>query len=266
MSIVRVIKDKTHPYLIMNKTVLEDKRLSFKATGLLTYLLGKPDNWFINYYNLVHSKTDGIHSITSAFKELMKFGYIHKHQFRNNDGTYDSYSYLVFEKPETSSSIKTITQPKSGFPISDKPISDNHVLLINKRKKLIKAAAFKSSNKSNSKVNSAAYLEKTNKTTVIEKILTDLNISNQKIFFDSFPISDIFQYSTWIKERNCAMKNPTGFLYTSIKDKWMDNILLESKDPKSRLYYYRCSKCGKVFGYPDQISDYTFCNKCEGLL
>ncbi|GAJ21582.1 unnamed protein product, partial [marine sediment metagenome] len=110
-------------------------------------------------------------------------------------------------------------------------------------------------------VNSAAYLENLNKTTLIEKILHDLNISNQKIFFDSFPLSDIFQYSMWIKERNCAMRNPTGFLFTAIKEKWMDNILLEDYDPKSRLYYYRCNSCLKVFGYPEEIKDFYLCNK-----
>ncbi len=222
MSIVRVIKDKTHPYLIMNKTVLEDNRLSFKATGLLSYLLGKPDNWFINYYNLIHSKTDGIHSVTSAFKELLKFGYIHKHQFRNNDGTYDSYSYLVFEKPEKSNSIKTITQPKSGFPISDKPISDNQVLLINKRKINNKTPVTTLSNRpyitNDAKDN--LIQEKSKEQTIL--LLNELYVKNHKILFDNFDDFDIFTYADWMLTFKSRINNPTGFIIAALKGKWLD--------------------------------------------
>jgi DNA-directed RNA polymerase subunit RPC12/RpoP len=266
MSIIRVAKNKDNPYLIMNKTVLEDKRLSLKAKGLCCYLLGKPDDWYVSTDEIVSNSTNCIKSIWSAINELVNYGYMYKHQFRKEDGKYYSYNYLIFENPGGTPLKKTTTSPNRPFGSSDKGSSDNGILLINKSNKLLKEAAFKSSNKSNTIVKSDAYLEKTNKTTFIEKILSDLNISNHKIFFDTFPISDIFQYSMWVKQRNCKMSNPTGFLYTAIKDKWMDNILLESKDPKSLLYYYRCSECGKVFGYPDQIPDYILCNKCEGSI
>jgi hypothetical protein len=264
MSIIRVAKNRDNPYLIMNKTVLEDKRLSLKAKGLCCYLLGKPDNWYIHTDEIASNSKNGIKSIWSAIKELVKYGYMYKHPFRKEDGKYHSYNYLVFECPGGTPLIKTTTSPNRPFGSSDNGSSDNGTLLINNKELNNINAASKTLDKSNSKVKSAAYLKKLNKTTLIEKILSDLNISNQKIFFDSFPLSDIFQYATWIKERNCSMKNPTGFLYTAIKDNWMDNILLESQDPKSRLFYYRCCGCGKVFGYPDPISDYSFCNKCEG--
>jgi len=264
MSIIRVAKNRDNPYLIMNKTGINDNRLSLKAKGLLVYLLSKPDDWYVHTDEIVSNNSNGIKSIWSAINELVKYGYMYKHQFRKEDGKYHSYNYLVFENPGGTPLKKTTTSPNRPFRSSDKVRSDNGTLLINNKELNNKEAASKLFNKSNIKVNSVAYLKKLNKTTVIEKILYDLNISNQKIFFDSFPISDIFQYATWIKERNCSMTNPTGFLYTAIKEKWMDNILLESQDPKSRLFYYRCIECGKVFGYPDQIFDYTLCNKCEG--
>ncbi len=266
MSIIRVVKDRNNPYLIMNKTVLEDNRLSLKAKGLCCYLLGKPDDWYVSTNEIVSNSTNGINSVWSAINELVKYRYMYKHRFRKKDGKYHSYNYLVFENPNGTPLIKITTSPHSQNPSVDNPSVDNRILLNNKTILINNNAAFKSSNKSDSNVKDAAYLEKTNKTTVIEKILNDLNISNPKKIFASFPLSDIFQYATWIKERNCKISNPTGFLYTAIKEKWMENILLESKDPKSRLYYYRCSECGKVFGYPDQISDYFLCNKCEGSI
>ena len=249
----------------MNKTVLDDKRLSFKATGLLTYLLGKPDNWFISYHNLVSAKTDGIRSLTSAFKELMKFGYIHKCLLRNEDGTYDSYHYLVFENPEKLSSIKTTTQPKSRFPISDKPISDNSTLLINKRKKVIKQQQQSTLNKSNIIAVAVRNFVKKNKNTELVLLLRELKILNHKKLFDLFSFSDIFKYANWIKDKNCRMKNPTGFLITAIKEKWLDNLDSVPDDSEALLFYYKCQKCGKVFSYIDPILNYDFCNKCGGI-
>lgn len=55
---------------------LRDKRLSFKARGILYYLLSKPDNWKGQLYDIVNqSEQDGIKAVRSAMKELVKFGY-----------------------------------------------------------------------------------------------------------------------------------------------------------------------------------------------
>lgn len=42
-GIIRVEKH-TKNFVVINKKFLEDKRISFKAKGILTYLLSKPDN------------------------------------------------------------------------------------------------------------------------------------------------------------------------------------------------------------------------------
>ena len=52
MSIIRVSKNKNNPYFLMNNTGINDKNLSFKAKGVLAYLISKPDNWYINYRDL----------------------------------------------------------------------------------------------------------------------------------------------------------------------------------------------------------------------
>lgn len=264
MSIIRVKKDKNNPYLIMNKTSINDKRLSLKAKGLHCFLLSKPDNWYIDTRDIVSNNSNGRDSVLSSINELVKYGYMYKHRFRNNDGTFNSYNYLVYENPHGIPHTKPPAPPQTDFPILDRPITDNHTLLINKRYQLIKEAASKNLHKSNKKSNYVAYSIKTPEETILIQLLNSLHIINYKIFFDSFSISDILTYANWVKERNCTMVNPTGFLYTALKDRWMDNIVLESQDPKSRLFYYRCFECGKVYGYPDLISDYHLCNKCEG--
>ncbi len=42
-EIIRVKKCQNN-FVMMDKTFLEDTRLSFKAKGILAYLLSKPDN------------------------------------------------------------------------------------------------------------------------------------------------------------------------------------------------------------------------------
>jgi hypothetical protein len=64
------------PYKSLLVAPLRDKRLSYKARGVLYYLLSKPDNWKGQIFDLVSmSEMDGISSVKSAIRELVKYGY-----------------------------------------------------------------------------------------------------------------------------------------------------------------------------------------------
>ena len=225
MPIVRVKKDRSNPYLIMNKTCLDDRRLSLKAKGLLCYLLSKPNNWYINYHNLVYSQSDGIHSVTTAFQELLRYCYIIKTQIRKNNGQYGCYYYTVFEHPIKSLSEISESSPKSGFPISVKPISDNQLLLINKTKINNKTLLTTSDNKSNNVnvVQDDPSLEGIKEYTIT--LLYELGIKNHKFLLDSFYIGDIFEYADWMLNFRSKIKNPGGFLTSALKGRWLDNNL-----------------------------------------
>jgi hypothetical protein len=85
MPIIRVQKDKDHPYFLLNRAAVDDDRLSWKAVGLHTYLMSKPDNWTIREEDLINRHTDGHASIRSGLKELKKFGYIKTIPVRENN-------------------------------------------------------------------------------------------------------------------------------------------------------------------------------------
>lgn len=72
--IVRIQK-RENPYVQIDKSVLEDSRLSWKAKGLLTYLLSKPDKWRVNHEDLKKKSKDGRDAIYAALKELREAGY-----------------------------------------------------------------------------------------------------------------------------------------------------------------------------------------------
>ena len=70
MSIIRVKHNKENPYFMLNRAAVNDDRLSFKAVGILTYLLSKPDNWVVREDDLAARHTEGTHAVRSGLKEL----------------------------------------------------------------------------------------------------------------------------------------------------------------------------------------------------
>lgn len=72
--IVRVIKDSN--YVVLNKTASDDARLSYKAVGIHTYLMGKPDYWEGNETDIVRRHNDGRAAVRSGIEELITYGYL----------------------------------------------------------------------------------------------------------------------------------------------------------------------------------------------
>ena len=97
-TIFRTAK-RENPYAQIDKTVLNDQRLSWKAKGLMAFLLSKPDNWEINVQNLIRQSTDGKEAVYSGIKELGNFGYIVRVESRNQ-GRFARIEYLIYENPQ----------------------------------------------------------------------------------------------------------------------------------------------------------------------
>lgn len=97
--IIRVKKDKSNPYVIIDKRVLNDATLSWRAKGMLAYLLSLPDDWQIYQEELVTHSTDGITSLRSGLKELEDAGYLKRVQARDDKGRYVGWDYEVHEIP-----------------------------------------------------------------------------------------------------------------------------------------------------------------------
>lgn len=81
------IRKRPNNFVMMDKTFLEDMRLSYKAKGILAYLLSKPDDWKVIVGNLVNNSKDGKASVYAGLKELKECGYYEKIPVRNEQGT-----------------------------------------------------------------------------------------------------------------------------------------------------------------------------------
>lgn len=121
-NIFRISKDKENPYVMINKNVMRDERLSWKARGIMGYLLSLPDDWVLYTEELEkHSDRDGRESLASGIKELIKHGYIVREQAREKGGTFGSWTYTVLESP-------ILTEngfPENGLPENGKPATTN---------------------------------------------------------------------------------------------------------------------------------------------
>lgn len=97
-TIIRKYK-KENNFIMLDKTCINDTRLSFKAKGIHTYIMGLPDDWKIYACELAKHSTDGEKAIRSGLKELEDLGYVTKIQVREN-GKIARWDYIVYETIE----------------------------------------------------------------------------------------------------------------------------------------------------------------------
>ena len=84
------------PYTVIGNEAAQDSSLSWKAKGLLVYLLSLPRDWNIRLSELARHATDGIDSTRKAMDELLNAGYIQRgSRIRKPDGRLGDYVYLV---------------------------------------------------------------------------------------------------------------------------------------------------------------------------
>ena len=77
----RVVKNEN--YSVISNGFIRRKDLSWKAKGILTYILTLPDDWKINLNEITTHATDGEKSFRSGWKELETTGYIKRYPVRN---------------------------------------------------------------------------------------------------------------------------------------------------------------------------------------
>lgn len=110
-TVFRVQKNAN--YTTMSNYHLKDRRLSYKAKGLLSVILSLPDEWDYSLKGLSYIANDGIDSVRSTVNELEKFGYISRGaQTRDERGRMSAGEYFVYENPEQNPHFKS--EEKNG--------------------------------------------------------------------------------------------------------------------------------------------------------
>ena len=132
-NINRAKKDKENPYTKVSNAFINDSRLSFKAKGILLYLLSKPDTWVYKVQDLYNYSTDGFDSIKNGIKELKACGYIHTiSEYDLNRGDFVRRRNIVEETPLFSKKFRSLDNINKNFR-KDEILLINNPLLKNKR-------------------------------------------------------------------------------------------------------------------------------------
>ena len=97
MTVYRV--EKNRDYTTMANHHLRDERLSLRAKGLLSMLLGLPDDWEISIRGLSSIVRDGVASVQTGINELIDAGYIVRQRQHAEDGTFAGFEYIIHERP-----------------------------------------------------------------------------------------------------------------------------------------------------------------------
>ena len=121
MAIRRSKRDSN--FTMISNVGLKDKRLSFKAKGLLAYMLSLPDDWVFYESEIVNHATDGKQSVRTGMKELEQYGYLVREQRRSSKGKFANVDWVLSDEPLNGDA--TTFRPSTDFPSTDKPSTDN---------------------------------------------------------------------------------------------------------------------------------------------
>ena len=247
MAIIKVLK-RENPYVQIDKTGIDDPNLSWEATGLLTYLVGRPNNWKVNVIHLSSVKKNKETSTRKALLELRKYNYCHLFEIRKG-GKYIEKFYLVFEVPtqydEIGSNIDIelkegekifYVKVKEGINSNNLPEVENQLMVENIENKEVlpnvekpKMAKPKLENQAliNKELNNNRMNKEKNHEYDLEE--NDDNLRRIKEFFKELGIDFSIKHKIKIKE--LLQKNSVDFLISHFKKQY--EILKKKENVKS---------------------------------
>ena len=123
-TVFRVVKNCN--YTTLSNYHFKDRRLSWKAKGLLSTMLSLPNNWNYNIEGLACLSNDGIKATNSGLIELEKYGYLTRNQKRNQNGHFGVTEYVIYEQPlEKPESAPEESVPDTDYNYHSQPLCQN---------------------------------------------------------------------------------------------------------------------------------------------
>ena len=125
----RIIKEYTNKFTVISNNEVQDKRLSWKARGIFSYLWSMPDNWDFYETEVAKHAPDGRDSLRSGLMELEEHGYLKRERVRNK-GQFGGTAWIITDNPtpKTENQIPMSENPTQGSPMSENPTQENPTL------------------------------------------------------------------------------------------------------------------------------------------
>ena len=108
--------EKTKNYTVMSNYHLQDKNISFKAKGLLSFMLSLPEDWDYSLAGLVSVSKENTKAIRTILNELKDNGYLVIEQTRGDKGYY-KYNYIIYEQPITIEKDNKSPDTRKGYAV-----------------------------------------------------------------------------------------------------------------------------------------------------
>lgn len=113
---------RTDNFTVVRNEYLQDVNLSWKAKGLITYIMSLPPDWQLNLSDLKKRSKDGRDATAAGLRELITNGYCQRCKLRGDGGTFVGCDYEVSDIKEFEPE-----QPGTENPFLDAPQTENPV-------------------------------------------------------------------------------------------------------------------------------------------
>jgi hypothetical protein len=252
-------KRKKNGFTQISNSMLEDSRLSWRAKGLLSYMLSRPDNWKINKTDLQKRATDGRDALQSGLAELKEIGYLHIYRKHSENGQFE-YIWEYDDEPFTPENLNTEKQRESGENMQNSHIRETRI----RENQLRESSIYNNTVFNNTDFNNTKNKElKTNMSSIGEKSLEKEFELLWKIYprkmgkkkaFDSFKKArkvkkvpyeiienGLYRYLRHIEDQGLEEQYIQHGSTWFNQEKWQDEYITTgiNKKPKNALEYYR---------------------------
>lgn len=112
-----------NPFTAIPNELLNCHTLSFKAKGIYSYLMSKPDGWVFYNDAILKETKDGLSSFQSGIKELVASGWLRKNQIVLENGQFGGIDYELETSQPLAKNTSTVTHKKDEI-IKDLPSTD----------------------------------------------------------------------------------------------------------------------------------------------
>lgn len=122
--------EKRGNFTTIDNGYLNDEDLSFKAKGILTYLLSLPDDWVVHIEQIVTKSKDGIASFRTGLSELIDKGYLKRYPVKE-DGVIIRWETEINESLD----IDSNSLLGENLEVEDQDIEKDDQLILSKEEK-----------------------------------------------------------------------------------------------------------------------------------
>lgn len=130
-NVPRIVRSKREKhFLVVDNALLRDARLSFRARGLLVFLLSYPDNWTTDGAALAEHSREGRDALRTALGELETAGYLVRMKQQDERGRWSTTS-VIYDTPRQNGNAQvtpTTGNPPVGSPAPGFPASVNQAV------------------------------------------------------------------------------------------------------------------------------------------